>query len=94
MALSGIEVKIIGYYIWDEYSQSFHENNIENFKYYFKKWLENLERIPKTINVNINVNYDPAVCKFEFTFISTRENEIVQALKDDCNFSDRFFVNL
>lgn len=94
MALSNIEVKIIGDYLWDEGYQEYHENQIEDFKYYFKNWLEQLGRIPARISVNINLNYDPGTSRFEFTYISTREVEILNSLKNDTGFSSRYFTKL
>ncbi|TDO68842.1 ASCH domain-containing protein [Flavobacterium chryseum] len=47
--------------------------------------------IPKTVCVNINVNYYPVIGKFDLTNISTRENEILRALKEDPEFSKKYF---
>lgn len=94
MALSNIEVKTIGHYVWDEEFQYYHERIIGDFKYYFADWLAKLGKIPKTINVNINVNYYPVVGKFDLEKISTRENEILRALKEDPEFSNKYFTKL
>ncbi|UWY28786.1 hypothetical protein N4T20_02425 [Flavobacterium sp. TR2] len=94
MALSNIEVKIVGDYIWDEYNQDYHENRIEDFKYYFSNWLEKLGRIPARVCVNININYYADTGRFEFSYISTKETEILQSLKDDLGFSSRYFTKL
>ncbi|SHG27183.1 hypothetical protein [Flavobacterium johnsoniae] len=92
MALSDIDVKIIGDYLWDEDCQAYHEGKIEDFKYYFKEWVENLVRIPRSININFNIYYNPAIEKFSFISISTRKVEVVQALKNDLEFSRKYFV--
>lgn len=94
MALSNIDIKIIGDYLWDEGVQDYHENLIEDFRYYLSDWLEKLGRIPARIVVNMNVNYHADTGRFEFTHISTRENEILQSLKEDIGFSSRYFTKL
>ncbi|WP_035647301.1 hypothetical protein [Flavobacterium sp. ASV13] len=94
MALSNIEIKIIGDYIWNEDLQIYHEKINDDFVYYFKDWLENLVSIPKTINVNINVDYHVNQERFVISYISTREKELLQALKDDNSFSDKYFLKL
>lgn len=94
MALSNIDVKIMGDYLWDEGSQNYHENQIEDFRYYLSGWLEKLGRIPARTVVNMNVNYHVDTGRFEFTYISTRENEILQSLKEDTSFSSRYFTKL
>ncbi|MBS7233799.1 hypothetical protein KHA90_22535 [Flavobacterium psychroterrae] len=95
MALSNIDVRIIGdYHYCDEGYHDFHDNKIEDFKYYFKDWLEKLGRIPQWTSVNININYYPDTGRFEFKYISTKQVDILESLKNDSGFSSRYFTKL
>lgn len=94
MALSNIDIQIIGDFVWDEHMQAHNEKIISDFKYYFSEWLLKLRRIPRSINVNINVNYNPVIGKFDLTFVSTHQIKILESLKDDSAFSNKYFTNV
>ena len=91
MALSNIDVKIVGDYVWNDELQIYHEKKIDDFKHYFKDWLEKMGRIPRTINLNINVDYNAELGFFSITYISNREKEVVAAIKDDHYFYSTYF---
>lgn len=94
MALSNIEVKVTGDYIWEDAEQDYHENKVESFKYYLRDWLEKLGRISHRVCVTMSINYYPDTCRFEITYISTKEREILESLKDDTGFSSKYFTKL